>query len=191
MNSNENLNDVNEILESINRVLSRGAKDRHSDYHTFSVATSENNLVNNRTVVLREFNYDKKYLCYHTNFSSEKISELKKNNNIACLFYSKKDKIQIRINGQAQINNNNQLCEQKWEAMSDLSKSCYFQNHNPGRKIANPDEVKQSLNDSMSKLFTIINVDIEKIDWLYLSRHGHKRAFFLKKNNFDGYWVAP
>ena len=43
----------------------------------------------------------------------------------------------------------------------------------------------------MSKLFTIINVDIEKIDWLYLSRHGHKRAFFLKKNNFDGYWVAP
>jgi pyridoxine/pyridoxamine 5'-phosphate oxidase len=86
MNPNENLNDVNEILESINRVLSRGVKDRHSDYHTFSVATSDDNLVNNRTVVLREFNHDKKYLCYHTNFSSEKISELKKNNNIACLF---------------------------------------------------------------------------------------------------------
>ena len=59
MNPNENLNDVNEILESINRVLSRGVKDRHSDYHTFSVATSDNNLVNNRTVVLREFNHDK------------------------------------------------------------------------------------------------------------------------------------
>ena len=73
MNPNENLNDVNEILESINRVLSRGVKDRHSDYHTFSVATSDANLVNNRTVVLREFNHDKKYLCYHTNFSSEKI----------------------------------------------------------------------------------------------------------------------
>ena len=57
MNPNENLNDVNEILESINRVLSRGVKDRHSDYHTFSVATSDANLVNNRTVVLREFNH--------------------------------------------------------------------------------------------------------------------------------------
>ena len=61
MNPNENLNDVNEILESINRALARGVEDRHSEYHTFSVATSDDNLVSNRTVVLREFNYDKKF----------------------------------------------------------------------------------------------------------------------------------
>tara|TARA_Y100000817_G_scaffold312063_1_gene305260 strand:+ start:49 stop:624 length:576 start_codon:yes stop_codon:yes gene_type:complete len=191
MNLYENLNDVNEILESINKVLSRGVKDRHSDYHTFSVATSANNLINNRTVVLRDFSYEKKLLCYHTNFLSEKISELKKNNNIACLFYSKKDKVQIRINGKAHINNGNQICKEKWKTMSEQSKLCYFQNHNPGKKVANPVEVKQSANNSISKLFSIITVDIEKIDWLYLSRLGHKRVFFLKKNNFDGYWVAP
>ena len=178
MNHNENLNDVSEIMNSIEKSLTRGVNDRHSDYHTLSVATLGEHTINNRTVVLREFNSERKFLRYHTNFLSEKIIDLKKNNKIACLFYSKKDKIQIRINGKAQINNNNQLCEQKWKAMSDLSKLCYFQNHNPGRKIANPNEVKQSPNDSMSKLFTIINVDIEKIDWLYLSRHGHKRAFF-------------
>ncbi len=50
---------------------------------------------------------------------------------LADLFYSKKDKIQKRINGKAHINNQNQLCEQKWKTMRNLSKLCYFQNHTP------------------------------------------------------------
>tara|TARA_Y100000816_G_C25836131_1_gene437079 strand:- start:50 stop:625 length:576 start_codon:yes stop_codon:yes gene_type:complete len=191
MNHNENLNDVNEIIESINKSLSRGVKDRHSDYHSLSIATFGDNTINNRTVILREFDFENKFLRYHTNFSSKKIIDLKKNNKIACLFYSKKDKVQIRINGNTKIDNNNQFCEEKWNKMSAQSKLCYFQNYDPGQQIDDPKEVIQTLNNSMSELFTIITVQIEKIDWLYLSHKGHKRAIFLEENNFNGQWIAP
>ncbi len=191
MNHNENLNDVSEIMNSIEKSLTRGVNDRHSDYHTLSVATLGEHTINNRTVVLREFNSERKFLRYHTNFLSEKIIDLKKNNKIACLFYSKKDKVQIRINGTAKIDNNNEFCEAKWNKMSDQSKLCYFQNYKPGQKINNPTEVIQSPNESISELFTIITVQIEKLDWLYLSHKGHKRAIFQQANNFSGIWVAP
>ncbi|GIS45973.1 MAG: hypothetical protein Ct9H90mP18_03050 [Gammaproteobacteria bacterium] len=52
--SQENLNDVNEILESFKQGLSRGERS-YSDYILFC-CNIRCNLENNRTVVLREFN---------------------------------------------------------------------------------------------------------------------------------------
>jgi pyridoxine/pyridoxamine 5'-phosphate oxidase len=61
--------------------------DRKSSFHTFSLATVNNEFADNRTVVLRGCNKDKMILSFNTNNSSDKIAHISKNNNVSALFY--------------------------------------------------------------------------------------------------------
>ena len=165
--------------------------DRKSDFHTFSLATVNNEIADNRTVVLRGCNKNKMILSFNTNNSSDKIAHISKNNNVSALFYDKDAKTQIRIIGKAVINNNNDYCKDKWGKMSKQSRECYFQTINPGKTIEHPYNVTIKYNQKMSENFTIIDINILRIDWLYLSASGHSRAKYTKENNYEGEWIAP
>ena len=130
-------------------------------------------------------------LSFNTNNSSDKITHISKNNNVSALFYDKDAKTQIRIIGKAVINNNNNYCKDKWGKMSKQSRECYFQTINPGKTIEHPDNVTSKYNQKMSENFTIIDINILRIDWLYLSASGHSRAKYTKENNYEGEWIAP
>jgi len=187
----EELKNIESIHQHIWKSISIGKKNRHSDFHTFSLATCYQNLVKNRTVVLRGYDEKKGTIVFHTNIFSDKIADIKKNHNVECLFYSKKNKIQIRFSGTASINHNDDMCREKWSQMSDQSKLCYFQNINPGSVIKKPDDVEQNLQDKMSEAFVIISIHIKKTDWLYLSHLGHKRVTFFNNDADSGNWIAP
>jgi general stress protein 26 len=182
---------IDEVFKKIWEYLKIGLKDRDSDYHTFSFASSHKNIVKNRTVVLRDYNEVNKTISFHTNNLTEKVLDINNNKNVEALFYNKKEKIQIRISGLATVNKQDDLCEKKWLEMSDQSKECYFQNINPGKSITNPNLVTSIIQNEVSKYFTIITIHINKIDWLYLSSKGHKRIKFISQDNFKGEWIAP
>ena len=165
--------------------------DRNSGFHTFTLATISKDTPEARTVVLRGCNKKNNILSFHTNNSSKKIQDISENNKVSALFYDKSDKTQIRISGIANISNGNSYCEEKWNGMSKQSRQCYYQNIDPGIIIESPDQVKTILDEKISKNFTIIDVKITKVDWLYLSSSGHTRAKFTVENNFQGEWVAP
>ena len=103
----------------------------------------------------------------------------------------KDKKIQMRFSGDASIHNGNSYCKKKGDNMSKQSKECYYQNINPGDTIDSPDEVKSEIKEGISRSFSIIDINIIKIDWLHLSSLGHTRAKFTKENNFQGEWIAP
>ena len=88
----EEYENIESIFQHIWKSISIGKKNRHSDFHTFSLATCHQNVVKNRTVVLRGYDEEKGIILFHTNVFSEKISDIKKNDNVECLFYSKKTK---------------------------------------------------------------------------------------------------
>ena len=182
---------IESIYQHIWKSIHIGKKNRHSDFHTFSLATCHRDIVKNRTVVLRGYDEEKGIIIFHTNVCSEKIADIKNNQNVECLFYSKKNKIQIRFSGTALINHNDDVCKKKWNQMSDQSKLCYFQNINPGSIIKKPDVIEQNLQDKMSENFVIISIYIKKTDWLYLSHSGHKRVTFIDNNVDSGNWIAP
>ena len=75
--------------------------------------------------------------------------------------------------------------------MSKQSRECYFQTINPGKTIEHPDNVTSKYNQQMSENFTIVDINILRIDWLYLSASGHSRAKYTKENNYEGEWIAP
>jgi pyridoxamine 5'-phosphate oxidase len=191
MNITENHNNTNEIYENIWKCLDKGVNDRFSDYHTFSLATSPENIAEIRTVVLRGYDRKNQSIIFHTNNLTNKIIEIQNNSSVGALFYDRKAKIQIRCNGNAIINNMDQYCEERWNKMSAQSKECYYQNISPGANIEYPEIVKNKLENKLSENFTVVTINISKIDWLYLSSTGHTRVKFLKNNGFIGQWIAP
>lgn len=191
MNTTENHNNTNEIYENIWKCLDKGVNDRFSDYHTFSLATAPKNIAEIRTVVLRGYDRKNQSIIFHTNNLTSKISEIKNNPNVGALFYDKKEKIQIRCNGDAVISNMDEYCKERWNKMSAQSQECYYQNISPGENIEYPEIVKNKLENKLSENFTVITININKIDWLYLSSKGHTRVKFLKNNGFAGQWIAP
>ena len=191
MNTTENHNNTNEIYENIWECLDKGVNDRFSDYHTFSLATAPKNIAEIRTVVLRGYDRKNQSIIFHTNNLTSKISEIKNNSNVGALFYDKKEKIQIRCNGDAVINNMDEYCKERWNKMSAQSQECYYQNISPGENIEHPEIVENKRENKLSENFTVVTINISKIDWLYLSSTGHTRVKFLKNNGFTGQWIAP
>ena len=179
------------IYKDIWLSLENAVVDRKSGFHTFTLATITNDVPDARTVVLRGCDKKNNILSFHTNHKSHKIQDISKNNKVSALFYDKNDKTQFRISGEANINNGSSYCKKKWNSMSKQSRQCYYQNIDPGKSIDSPEQVKTVLNDDISKTFTIIDIEIIKIDWLYLSSSGHTRAKFIRENYFQGEWIAP
>lgn len=191
MNTSKNHINIDDIYKNIWNCLKLGVKENKSDYHTFSLATSDDKSSYNRTVVLRGYDIEKHTIIFHTNNLSNKIKQIRANINVSALFYSKDDKIQIRFAGHASINNQDEYCGERWNKMHPQSKRCYYQNIKPGDYIDNPELVKTETTDFLSKDFSIITIKINSIDWLFLSSSGHIRAEYLRCNKFAGKWIAP
>ena len=100
-------------------------------------------------------------------------------------------KIQIRCFGRAVINHKNDRSSQAWTKMSDMSKECYFQVPSPGTIMERYNDFSKEIIDKKSEAFSVIDVDIEKIDWLYLKREGHRRANIFVNESSKDTWVCP
>ena len=98
------------IYKDIWTSLELAVVDRHSGFHTFSLATVNNDTPENRTVVLRGCNKKAKMLSFNTNNSSDKVNHISKHNRVSALFYDKDKKIQMRFSGDASIHNGNSYC---------------------------------------------------------------------------------
>ena len=196
-------NDLDLTLQEIEYLLSRGVKDRKSCFHYTMLSTVNNKIPESRTVILRSFNKDVFELNIHSDSRSEKINQIEINNNVSCLFYDDKKKIQIRINGQAKIEKSYQP---SWEKLTNWSKRCYLSENKPGTEVTKPSSgfpdrfVNESPNDRDSavglKNFAVIKVMISSIEWLYLASQGHRRAIFkiLREDpsfRIDKKWLVP
>ena len=71
MNTSKNHDNIDEIYKKIWDCLKLGIKESKSDYHTFSLATSDEKLSYNRTVVLRDYDIEKHTIIFVKNDQSE------------------------------------------------------------------------------------------------------------------------
>ena len=196
-------NNLDHTLEEIKYLLTRGVKDRKSSFHYTVLSTVNNEFPESRTVILRNFNEEIFELNIHSDLRSEKINQITKNNNISCLFYDDKKKIQIRINGHAEIEKSS---KPSWEKLTNWSKRCYLCTTKPGTEITKPSSgfpdkfINNSPNDEDSikglKNFTVVRIIIRRIEWLYLASQGHRRALFeiMRKDSIikvKKKWLVP
>ena len=194
---------TNEIFEDIKRNLTRGVKDRKHTFHTpvFCNIDSENSI-ESRVVVLRQFDSPNMVLNFHTDFRSPKILSLQQNNNSSFVFYDHKLKIQLRIKTTSVINNQNNITEEMWEKTKLFSRKCYLTEKAPSSNTNLPEDgIDESLRGKEPSLeesekgyknFTVVQNQIEEIDWLYLAASGHRRLKIIIKEKAPSFqWIIP
>jgi 3-hydroxyisobutyrate dehydrogenase len=198
----DHYNDIDKIYDEIWSRLRIGKKDRNSEFHQCYVASSGNEFPSVRTVVLRHVDKDLLTIGFHTDIRSSKINDIKTNSNVTVLLYDHAAKIQLKINGIAEINHKNANTKAIWSNIRDFSKKCYLVKNAPGTESNTPTsgypEQYEDILPSPEELesgyqnFTHVNINIKAIEWLYLHQNGHRRAkFTISKTNIDKQWIAP
>ena len=157
----------------------------------FSCGNEDN--IESRIVVLRKSDEKNNLVQYDSDIRSDKISKLKSNKNAAMLFYDKEEKIQVRLKVECTINHNNDVTKESWSKTQHISRKCYLVDNGPGTEsevptsglkpeLDNFDYTKEQSEEGY-KNFTVIQCNIESIEWLYLAAKGHRRARFDFSNN--------
>ena len=200
---NKNEQKPESILADIKKLLLKAVNDRKSPYHNPVFSNiSKNNIVESRTVVLRNFNEENNILNFHTDLRSPKIKDIQKNNKTNFLFYDSSVKIQLRIKTISKINNLNNITKSFWKITKLSSRKCYLSTKAPSSITTFPEDaipikltgIDPKLEESEKgyKNFVVVQNKILNIDWLHLNSKGHQRLdinFLNKKPLFN--WIIP
>lgn len=187
------------ILEVEYNELQKAIKDGKHEYHCFYLATINKKAPKIRTVVLRALNKNKNTLSFHTDLRSEKVKEIESNRNVSALFYDKKRRIQIRIQGNAQLDENSNRLKKIWSSMRPESKLCYMGPFAPGEKLDQfqpnlPNHNAQNITTKNNKKgyenFCRVTIYLESLDYLQLEHSGHLRMYFSFNKNSKPVWIA-
>ena len=187
------------ILEIEYAELQKAITDGKHEYHCFYIATINNEIPKLRTVVLRALNKDENTLSFHTDLRSNKIKEIQLNKNVSALFYDKKRRIQIRMQGIAKLDQNSNKLKKIWSFMRPESKLCYMGPFAPGEMLDQfqpnlPNHNAQNITSQSNKKgyenFCRITIYLQNLDWLQLEHSGHKRIHFSFDKESKPIWIA-
>ena len=188
-----------QIIKSEWENINLGIQKAKHDYHSFVFSTISKNSPDSRTVILRDFDEHKPAIWFHSDRRSKKILHLEENENVSALFYDKSRKIQLRINGIADIEEDIEHNKKIWNSMRPESKLCYMGPYAPSQKInqLEPNTLKKSAHDldkedehlGLSR-FCSIRIKIKKLDWLKLDYKGHQRLEFKFGKKIKTQWIA-
>ena len=188
-----------QIIKSEWENINLGIQKAKHDYHSFVFSTVSKNSPDSRTVILRDFDEHKPAIWFHSDRRSKKILHLEENKNVFALFYDKSRKVQLRINGIADIEEDIEQNKKIWDSMRPESKLCYMGPYAPSQKISQfePNILKKSAHDldqedehlGLSR-FCRIRIKIKKLDWLKLDYKGHQRLEFKFGKKIKTQWIA-
>ena len=99
--------DFTEIQKKIWSLLTDAVKNRNSEFRTPVFICGDNKDLDGRVVVLRKADPNNNFIQFHSDIRSSKISKIKKNPSCSILFYSKEEKIQLRLKIDCEINYKN------------------------------------------------------------------------------------
>ena len=196
---NEKINFYNSLeltLSEAEIILSSAVDDSKSLFHTPTLSTFENKKIYTRTVVLREFNREKRYLRFHTDGRSNKINQINNESTSTIHGYDPDLKIQIRLNGQTTIHQSDEISKSAWNQSREMSKICYSVSNSPGKEILAPEEydiVKEQIEiEDGYKNFAVIIFKFDYLEFLFLKGAGHRRSSFDWSNgDLISNWLIP
>ena len=190
-----------EIEKKLWSLLTEAVKDRSSEFRTPIFICGNNKDLDGRVVVLRKVDQKNNFIQFHSDIRSSKIEKIKKNPNCSVLFYGKKEKIQLRLKTECEVNFNNKATEESWKKTGHVSRKCYLVTNGPGTvsekptsglngKFDNFDFTKEESEEGYRN-FSVIKCKIKSIEWLYLAAKGHRRALIDFEGSKKFTWLVP
>ncbi|MBC7653484.1 MAG: pyridoxamine 5'-phosphate oxidase family protein [Oligoflexus sp.] len=187
--------ELNQIFQNCLNHL-KEAKSSKTNFHFPVIGSINNNEVELRTVVLRDFNEKNNTLVFYTDSRSPKINQIKNNPTVSFLFYDGVLKEQLRIKSKSTIHHNDDISLKHWEKIKPENRRDYASKNSPSsasNDISNYLEKNWIDNTgNYYQNFTVVYNEIVEIDWLVLNKDKNKRArFFIQESGFKGEWLVP
>jgi 3-hydroxyisobutyrate dehydrogenase len=192
------------VLDDCWGLLSEAVRDREHGFRTPTVATSSRDHgVSLRTVVLRHVERENRLISFHTDARSRKFAELLDDPRLAIVFYDAPELTQLRVQATARVHHGNHRARRVWDEVALGSRRCYLQEGPPGLPWGWPhsglppelEESPPNAEDSERGFtnFAVVDCAVTRIDWLYLSHAGHRRAIFTydETGGLKANWVLP
>ncbi|MEM7004546.1 MAG: pyridoxamine 5'-phosphate oxidase family protein [Pseudomonadota bacterium] len=170
--------------------LQRACADPRSPFR-WPILCTAGPLPSGRVVVLRKFDSESGSLIFYTDQRTDKCRDLAHQDRAECVFFDPKKMIQLRAQGIARLISDAGLTEMHFQRVNDNAKKDYGSKKAPGTVLEEPPCV-QSSEQGSARNFSVIELRIEAIDWLKLSREGHKRARLdWVGDGTSNSWIVP
>lgn len=187
---------LDRITGQIWKMLRQAVSDKAHPYRTPVIATLDSDGPQARIVVLRKTDAERRQLEFHTDFRSNKISQLGANETIVWVFYDAALKIQIRARGSVHVHHENDYSRRCWADLTDYQKRPYSQIAPPGQRITGdpgePPKGGAAELQSGRANFAVVSSCIDEFDWLQLARSGDRRAVVVyTSNDWSAQWLMP
>ncbi|ACA20155.1 pyridoxamine 5'-phosphate oxidase-related FMN-binding [Methylobacterium sp. 4-46] len=189
--------DLSACLAEAWRRLAEGAANRRGAFHTPTVATvGLDGAPRLRTVVLRGADPAGRRLRFHTDRRAAKVAEIAREPRVALHAYEPTAKIQLRLDGLAAVHAEGPVVEGAWEAALPMSRVCYGIAPGPGTPIPRADAYALPPDEEAARgdraNFRVVLVTVARMEFLYLSAEGHRRARFSWEGDaMTATWLAP
>jgi hypothetical protein len=203
MSPGPNAEGLEQVFESIWKLVERGVADRRSPFHTPTIIThplpdpAATAPPSARTVILRACDPRTCTLEVHTDARSRKVIEMGQNPQLSVHIYDPGNRIQVVMSGQATLhrydtgNGPDEVARIAWTRTPGSARQLYRQRLAPGQPIAAPAQAWESAGQG-DKNFVAIRIGISGIAWLELGRSQHRRAhFLLGESGWRHCWLAP
>jgi pyridoxamine 5'-phosphate oxidase len=177
---------LSEFVSLAMQNIKRGSVDRKAKFRLPILASSSNNKLTQRIVIVRKFNQDTNSVTIFTDHKSQKVSQIKHNENCHLLFWDSRRNLQVSICCIAKINDK-ETTDFYWKNLSELQKKDYLVNPSPKTLINSYNNYNY---ESTKNRFTVIEFFFQQMDILLLDKNGHKRAIHDFKNGLQS-WVTP
>lgn len=171
------LTSPDEAIEHALQTLGRAAKDKKSAMRWPVLCTSG---PSGRVVVLRQFTRDTRTCRIYTDQRTTKMRDFASVRKAELVFFDPAKMLQIRLSGPVTIVTSGPDWDAALQALPDAARQDYAALLPPGAKLEGAEaEFDPSI---IAGNFVMIDIAGEAIDWLLLSRNGHRRA--------RGYWPS-
>ena len=194
--------DLDTCFRDVWNKLYQGTVERGNLFRLATVATTNGEMADCRTVVLRDMDTENGILTCWTDIRSSKVIDLKLFPNMSWCFWSKNQSLQIRVSGSTKVHHLSDETLQVWDNIAPENRKDYCANTAPGANLTeestHPDwwgqeeKMTSEITNYGFDNFALIRTKIEKIDLLHLHREGHQRALFtLEKEEWKKNWTVP
>ena len=184
----ERLATLAEIRAAVWRELGRAALDRHHEWRTPVLATTDaHGLPDARTVVLREVQATAQRLWVYTDTRAAKVGQLTTQPQTRLVLWSRRLGWQLRLSARAQVHVDGLAVTSRWAMLrATPAARDYLSPMAPGAALP-VDGGPQPAEDRAH--FAVLELQVLAIDWLELHRAGHRRAVF--DGDQAGVWLTP
>lgn len=149
-----------------------------------------------RVVVLRGVEPERPGLRFHTDLRTSKWPELLRQPRAQVAAYDARSKIQLRLSGEASLHSQDDpIAAEAWGRTGRHSRQGYRVRQAPGSQLEAPRQADFQADlgpECGRENFAVVQLRLSRIEWLYLSAAGHRRAGFdWDGQRWRGAWLVP